>query len=193
MDVLAEWTERIAERLTPSEASFATETGLAYAAGGRRRQDLLPSHKVQPGAFGAGGAAELPFLLQALEQTYHVLRDLLGSSSLGNALATGSLLIAVRDSRRARHDARSATPAAQSPTTGPSEQREIGQAFDTLHERLRAAGFSPDQATELTYGLLAELLSDKAGAVAYLDALSAVPSADKPPRRALFFRRADRR
>jgi hypothetical protein len=36
MDVAVEWTERIAQRLTPGQVDFAAETGLAYAVGGRR-------------------------------------------------------------------------------------------------------------------------------------------------------------
>jgi hypothetical protein len=193
MDVVGEWTERIAQRLTPREASFAAETGIAYAAGGRRRQDLLPRYDVQPGAFGPGGAAELPFLLQALEQAYHVLQGLLSSPSLGNTLAAGSLLIAVRDSRKAGHEAKTATPSpAESAPALSNEKESIERAFDTLRERLRAGGFSPERATEVTYGLLAELLSDTAGAAAYLDALSAAPSAGKT-RWTRIFRRAGRR
>jgi hypothetical protein len=193
MDAAGEWTERIARRLTPGEVSFAAEIGLAYAAGGRRRRDLLPRYDVEPGAFGPGGAAELPLLLQSLEQAYHVLRDLLSSSFLGNALAAGSLLVAVRDSRQPGHHAETArSSAAEADPVPASEKQAIERAFDTLSGRLRAAGFSPERSTELTYGLLAELLSDTAGAAAYLDALSATPSAGKSRRRARIFRRADR-
>jgi hypothetical protein len=193
MDMVGEWTERIALRLTPQEASFAAEAGLAYAAGGRRRQDLLPRHEVQPGAFGPGGTTELPFLLQALEQTYHVLRDLLGSPSLGNAIAAGSLLIAVRDSHKERHDTANATPPpVESAAPSANERQGIEQAFDALSGRLRAAGFAPERANDLTYGLLVELLSDTVSAAAYLDALSAVPSTARKQRRTWSFRRASR-
>jgi len=56
------WAERIARRFTPAEASFAAEVGMVYAAGGSERAELLPSHSVQPGAFGPGGWAELPMI-----------------------------------------------------------------------------------------------------------------------------------
>jgi hypothetical protein len=198
MDVAEEWTERIARRLTPAELSFAPEIGLAYAAGGRRRRDLLPRYDIEPGAFGPGGAAELPFLLQSLEQAYRVLRDLVSSPSLGNALATGILLVAVRDSREAANDGSSrpendgSSPAQEVPVPV-SERLAIERAFDTLNGRLRAAGFRPERATELTYGLLAELLSDTVGAAAYLDALAAAPSPGKSRWWTRISRHADRR
>jgi hypothetical protein len=60
---------------------------------------LLPRYDIQPGAFGPGGAAELPMVLHALAGSYAVLRAWLGSPYLANALAAGSLLTALRQSR----------------------------------------------------------------------------------------------
>ena len=96
MDVVERWSERIAQRFAPEEIDFAAEVGKAYATGGQARKDLLPRHNVQPGAFGAGAfATELPWVLQALDQASKALIAVLRSQYLGNALAAGSLLVAL--------------------------------------------------------------------------------------------------
>lgn len=193
MDVAGVWAERIAQRFTPAEASFAAEVGMAYAAGGSRRAELLPSHSVQPGAFGPGGWAELPMILQALASIGPALKAFVGSPQVANALAAASLLTALRQGRPAKapqepgQSARvqpSAGPADASPVPAGNEQQAVRQAFLALRERLTAAGFDQVRADELTYGLLEELLSDAASAAMFLDSLTAVQDDGAAPRKA---------
>lgn len=197
MDVAGVWAERIAGRFTPAEASFAAEVGMAYAAGGSRRAELLPSHSVQPGAFGPGGWAELPMILQALASIGPALRAFLGSPQVANALAAASLLTALRQRRPAESPQGPSQPAQIQPLAEPvdtapapagNERQAVRQAFLALRERLKAAGFDQVRADELAYGLLEELLSDTASAATFLDSLNAVPD-DGAAR----LRKADRR
>jgi hypothetical protein len=183
MDVAGVWAERIARRFTPAEASFAAEVGMAYAAGGSERAELLPGHSVQPGAFGPGGWAELPMILQALASIGPALKAFLGSPQMANALAAASLLTALRQGRPAESPQEPGQPAQVQPPAGPvdaepvpagNERQAVRQAFLALRERLKAAGFDQVRVGELAYGLLEELLSDTAGAAMFLDSLTAV-------------------
>jgi hypothetical protein len=182
MDIAGEWAERIAQRFTPAEAGFAAEVGMAYAAGGRRRNDLFPGYGVQPGAFGPGAlVAALPLILHALAQASPAVRSLLGSGYLANTLAASSLMVALRQEHgggpsgeQGGHEPPGpAGPAAAPPPA--SERQAIEQSFATLRDRLTAAGFDQPRADEIAYGLLAELLSDAANAALFIDALTAVP------------------
>jgi hypothetical protein len=194
MDVAGVWAERIARRFTPAETSFAAEVGMAYAAGGRRRAELLPGHGVQPGAFGPGGWAELPMILQALASIGPVLKAFLGSPQVANVLAAASLLTALRQGRPAESPQEPRQPAQVRPPAGPAdaapapagnERQAVRQAFLALRERLKAAGFDQVRADELAYGLLEELLSDTASATVFLDSLTAVPDGEAAqPRKA---------
>jgi hypothetical protein len=104
VEVVERWSKRIAERVTPEEIDFATAAGVAYAAGGRTRKNLLARPSVQPGAFGPGiYAVELPLILRALADAGKALLSLLGSPYLSNALATGSLIVALRAGHGPEH------------------------------------------------------------------------------------------
>lgn len=189
MDIVQQWSERIARRVAPAETAFASDAGMAYAAGGRRREDLLPHDGVQPGGFGpATLVAELPRILQALDYAGSALIVVLRSQYLGNALAAGSLLVAVRQDHsdrlvpRSREPARaqkSPEPPAGAPAPPTTERQAIGYSFDRLSERLESAGFTRRRAGQLAYELLDELLDDAAGAAAFLDALSSADGGEE--------------
>jgi len=206
MDVAGVWAERIARRFTPAEASFAAEVGMAYAAGGSRRAELLPDHSVQPGAFGPGGWAELPMILQALAGIGGVLKAFLGSPQVANALAAASLLTALRqgrppespqDPRQPAEVRSSAEPVDGAPAQAGNERQAVEQAFLALRERLKATGFDHVRADELAYGLLEELLSDTASAAVFLDSLTVAPddkaAQSRKANRRIFGRRKDLR
>lgn len=188
VDVVERWSERIAQRFAPEEIDFAAEVGKAYATGGQARKDLLPRHNVQPGAFGAGAfATELPWVLQALDQASKALIAVLRSQYLGNALAAGSLLVALRRDRghgqvpdNPGSDAFqvSAELPGPEPALPGNERQAVGYAFDCLSDRLKSAGFAEPRAGQLAHGLLEELLADAAGAAAFLDALTAASEGD---------------
>jgi hypothetical protein len=91
VDVVQRWSERIAQRVAPEEADFAADVGVAYAAGGQARKDLLPRPGVQPGAFGPGAyAADLPLILRGLADAANMLLAFLRSPYLSNTLAAAS-------------------------------------------------------------------------------------------------------
>jgi hypothetical protein len=186
VDVVERWSERIAQRVAPEEADFAAEVGVAYAAGGQAREDLLPRTGVQPGAFGPGAyAADLPLILRGLADAADMLLALLHSPYLSNALAAGSLLVAFR----ADHHHEQATQAgraadrtaAESEPPPVSERQALESAFESLRDRLAVAGFDQARAGRLAYELLEELLTDTAEAALFVDALAAVPAGSTPP------------
>lgn len=175
MDVVERWSVRIAQRVAPAEADFAAEVGAAYAAGGKARQELWPRPSVQPGAFGAGTlGAYLPFVLRAVADAGDALLALLGSSFLGNGLAAGSLIVALRAARSAKEEPGTPAGAAENGPPPAPEGQAVALAFESLRARLVSAGFRPDQASELAFVLLEELVTDPADATLFLQALTAV-------------------
>lgn len=183
MDVVQRWSERLARRVVPAEADFAADVGAAYAAGGQARKNLMPRPSVQPGAFGPGTfAADLPLILQALAHAGDVLLALLRSAYLSNALAAGSLLVALRAAHGHGQEPET-SQAAASPGARPeppqavpvNERRAVEQAFGSLCRDLTSAGFTPERAGQIAYELLEELVADAADAAIFVDALSAEP------------------
>lgn len=183
MDVVQRWSERIAQRVAPDEADFAAEVGVAYAAGGQARKDLLPRPGTQPGAFGPGAfAADLPLIFRGLADSAHMLVAFLGSPYLSNSLAAGSLLVAFRAEHHDKQATQAGPPASRTaahpeprPMPPESERRALESAFESLRDRLESAGFDQARAGQLSYELLEELLTDTADAAQFVDALAAVP------------------
>jgi hypothetical protein len=189
VDVVQRWSERIAQRAAPDEVDFAAEVGVAYAAGGQARKDLLPRPSVQPGAFGPGAfAADLPLILRGLADAANVLVAFLRSPYLSNALAAGSLLVAFRAEHQHGRPADAGRPASR---TGPeparpqappvSERQALESAYESLSDRLASAGFDQARAGQLAYELLTELLTDTAEAAQFVAALAAVPDSSARP------------
>ena len=186
VDVVERWSERIARRVVPEEADFAAEVGVAYAAGGQARRDLLPRPGVQPGAFGPGAyAADLPVILRGLADAANVLLSVLRSPYLSNALAAGSLLVAFRADHHHEQAAEVGQPAsrtaAESEPPPVSERQTLELAFESLRDRLASAGFDQARAGQLGYELLEELLTDTAEAALFVEALAAVPDRGARP------------
>ena len=155
---------------------------MAYAAGGQARKDLLPRPNVQPGAFGPGTyAVDLPLILRALADAGNALLSLLRGPYLSNALAAGSLLVALRADHGQGQASEAGRPAARTATESEppplpvSERQAVELAFESLRDRLASAGFTQERADRLAYELLKELLTDAADAALFVDALSAVP------------------
>lgn len=187
MDVVQRWAQRIAQRVVPEDADFAAEVGAAYAAGGQARKALMPRPRVQPGAFGPGAfAADLPLIFRSLADSANALLFLLRSPYLSNALAAGSLLAALRARRGSGPSAGAPEPAVAEVTSGPgaappeNEKQAVEHAFESLRDRLTSAGFSQERSGQVAYDLIEELLTDAAGAAAFVDALSAVPDDTQP-------------
>ena len=190
MDVVERWSERIAQRVAPDEADFAAEVGVAYAAGGQARKDLLARPGTQPGAFGPGAnAADLPLIFRGLADAASVLVAFLRSAYLSNTLAAASLFVAFRADRHHEQATQAGQPAslaAATPQPGSAPQpapqpppasgrRALEVAFESLRDRLASAGFNKVRADDLAYELLEELLTDTAEAAQFVDALAAVP------------------
>lgn len=182
MDVVERWSVRIAQRVAPAEADFAAEVGAAYAAGGKAREELWPRPGVQPGAFGPGTlGAYLPVILRAVADAGNALLALLGSSFLGNGLAAGSLMVALRGARRGREGPGTSPGAAETGPPPVPEGQAVVLAFESLRDRLVSAGFRPDQASEIAFALLEELVTDPADAAQFVRALAAVPGGAARP------------
>jgi len=189
VDVVQRWSVRIAQRAAPEEVDFAAEVGVAYAAGGQARKDLLPRPSVQPGAFGPGAyAADLPLILRGLADAASMLVAFLRSPYLSNALAATSLLVAFRSEHRHGQATEAGRPAArtaggpESPQAPPANERQaLELAFVSLRDRLASAGFDQARATQLAYELLDELLTDTAEAAQFVVALAAVPDSGARP------------
>jgi hypothetical protein len=187
VDVVERWSERIAQRVVPEEADFAAEVGVAYAAGGQARRDLLPRPGVQPGAFGPGAyAADLPVILRGLADAASMLLAVLRSPYLSNALAAGSLLVAFRADHHQEQAAAAGRPASRTaaesePAPPASERQALELAFGSLRDRLASAGFDQVRAGQLSYELLEELLTDTAEAAQFVEALAAVPDRGARP------------
>lgn len=188
MDVIEQWSQRMAQRVVPAEVDFAAEVGLAYAAGGQARENLLPRPGAQPGAFGPDNfAVELPMILRALADAGNALLWLLRSPYLSNGLAAGAIVVALRAGRDDDQPSEPVRPEAQPlSSSGPSplpasEKQAVEQAFTSLRDRLTAAGFPRQRADLLAYELLEELLADAGQAALFLDALTAVPERSARP------------
>ncbi|MCO6010942.1 hypothetical protein NE236_38890 [Actinoallomurus purpureus] len=157
MSVVAEWSERIARRVTPEEIDFAADVGEAFAAGGVSRRALFDSPGAEPGGFGlASAVGELPVILAALADTGRVLRHALGTQEFGNVMAVASLLVSLRGGGRP-----------------PDEQRDdartaLARAYVELRDRLQTLGFPPGRAERLARELLEELLTDAVSAEDFL-------------------------
>ena len=183
MDVVQQWSMRIAQRVTPEESDFAAEVGAAYAAGGKARKSLLARHDVQPGAFGPGAStADLPAILQSLAYCGHAIMALLRDPYVTDTLATGSLLATLKLTRDRRRMGATASDAAELEQSRESiaqltERQIVGHALESLSDRLSNAGFAPARADNIAYELIAEMLTDAADAARFVDALTAVPPA----------------
>ncbi|MFI0410431.1 hypothetical protein [Actinomadura sp. 3N508] len=204
MDVVAGWTMKIATRVTPNEADFATEVGEAYAAGGRARAGLFPRPGAEPGGFALTALiGELPVILRALADSAESLRQLLGSRELRNAVAIVSLAVAARgqksgdrktdagndpdtkgDGDGIRPEEKSisgdsgagavAVEAARETASAP-EAVLLESAHRQLRERLARDGMPQLRAELVAYELLDELLSAPDGAEEFLRELTSEP------------------
>jgi hypothetical protein len=114
---------------------------------------------------------------------------LLRSSYLSNALAAGSLLVALRadhhheqSAEPGRPPSRTATGSEPQSAPPPSERQAVELAFESLRDRLTSAGFAQARAGELACELLDELLTNAAEAAVFVDALAAVPDDSARPK-----------
>jgi hypothetical protein len=186
VDVVEQWSRRVAQRVTPEEADFAAEVGAAYAAGGKARRNLWPGYNTQPGAFGPGAsAADLPMILHALAYSGQAILALLRGPYVADTVAASGLLAVVkltRDQRRPERPGRmDADGVADLPPPGPlTERQAVGHAFESLSGRLSEAGFAPERADQIAHDLIAELLTDTAGAAMFVECLTVVPPSGMP-------------
>jgi hypothetical protein len=191
VDVVAWWSECIAERVAPEEVHLAAAVGVAYAEGGKARKGLLARSGVRPGAFGPGShAAELHLILRALAEARDVVLPLLRGPYVSNLLAAVSLYVALRiDPGRGRR-AEPGRPPAQAQELPVSERQALDYALASLRARLLAAGLVEERADQVAVELLEELLEDAVDAALFVDALSAVPDGGARPKPSAKGRRA---
>ncbi|GAB3979964.1 hypothetical protein GCM10029978_076760 [Actinoallomurus acanthiterrae] len=131
MNIVAEWSERIARRVTPDEVDFAADVGEAYSAGGDSRAALFDRPGAEPGGFGLVSAiGELPVVLAALADTGRVLRHALATQELGNAVAVASLWVSLRGART--------PPPVPGSTNAPGDARTVSGDAQAMSGDVRA-------------------------------------------------------
>jgi hypothetical protein len=101
-DPLASWAERLAARVAPDEIDVALDVVAAYVEGGAARRGLFAGPRADPGAFGAGLPLVLPYVIDALAHCSSVVRAFLGEPAVSTAVATASLVVAIRQLRQGR-------------------------------------------------------------------------------------------
>ncbi|AXI80986.1 hypothetical protein [Peterkaempfera bronchialis] len=173
--VLDRWGVLIARTAAPDEIDFAAQVTRAYAAGGRRRQDLFRTSSSAPGSLGGDLATLLPTLLDALAACGDVIRAVLASPAFANTVSAATLLATL--SRRPGRSADSDGHPDPDPEQASSEQASSEQAVQAafaFRDDLVLRGLPTDQADRIAAQLLAELLrSDPADAAAFLIRLTA--------------------
>jgi Zn-dependent protease with chaperone function len=185
MDVVAAWSQRIAERVTPAESGSAARVGAAYVAGGRRRRELFAGATgggggAEAAGFGGGaGMGELPFILDGLRYVADRLLDLLA----GHPLADLLLLLAIRRATGPVAPGHRGGAPGTAPDAAPDAAPDVrlGEVIDGLAGRLRAQGISPERARQLTYDTLKLVFQHDRETTeidAFLRALAAGPPAE---------------
>ncbi|MEU8267977.1 M48 family metalloprotease [Sphaerisporangium sp. NPDC049002] len=177
-DTVATWSRRIAERVTPAEATSAERIAAAYLAGGRRRRDLLRAATgAEPGGFGGAlGPGELPVILDGLR---YLADHLLGLAS-GHPLAELLALLVLRGITGAASQDENAAEPGSPPREENSAGPELDRVIGAFGDRLRAQGVAPDRARELTYDTLKLVFQhdrDTPEIEAFLRALAGSPPA----------------
>jgi len=178
-DVLATWSERIAARVAPDEIDLAPDVLTAYVAGGAVRRQLFTGPRADPGAFGAGLPLVLPYVVDALVHCYTVVKGFLGDPAVNSLIATASLGVALRQSRKtgsARDESATATPDApgQAADVQAAESEVVGRAADAvaaLTARLEEAPVTVGRAEAVAGEVLTTLATDPSGAVCFLDVI----------------------
>ncbi|MGA5699802.1 hypothetical protein [Peterkaempfera bronchialis] len=183
--VLDRWGVLIARTAAPDEIDFAAQVTRAYAAGGRRRQDLFRTSSSAPGSLGGDLATLLPTLLDALAACGDVIRAVLASPAFANTVSAATLLATLsrRPSRSADPDehpdpdpeqASSEQASSEQASSEQASSEQAVQAAFAFRDDLVLRGLPTDQADRIAAQLLAELLrSDPADAAAFLIRLTA--------------------
>jgi hypothetical protein len=180
VDILVSWAERIAAVAAPDEIDLAPDIAAAYAKGGAAHRQLFGRPRADPGAFGAGSTVVLPYLLDALEHCYQVVRGVLMDPAFNSAIASASLLVAIRQSRQnrkgTRREGEDQRPATDAAPSAPPPQEDVASALEALNavtERLVDRGVPTERAAVLAAGIMRTMAEDQAGATEFLDLLAA--------------------
>lgn len=160
-DSFSVWPERLAQLVAPDEADIASELAAVYAAGGAKRQELFLRPRTDPGSAVTEGGPFLPYLWQALDETYPVLRAVLSDAVVASVVAISGRVLSNR--RTGQGLAQAATPAA----------RWTDAAVNRLRDGLAPAGLSRADAEKKAVDVVEEMLTDPASAADFLDRLRA--------------------
>ncbi|MFF4528509.1 hypothetical protein ACFY1P_04485 [Streptomyces sp. NPDC001407] len=173
---LDRWGARIAVLVAPHETELAGAVVRAYAAGGRRRQDLFRGTGDAPGGMGGSLMTVLPDVLDALAWASRAVNAALGSQQVGNAVSTAALLVAVRS----RREGGTGTGLARGEAPTPQDV----EAAYRMSERLRERGMEPADAERLACELFSGLSehSDPGEVAAFLDRLLTAEPPQPMPR-----------
>jgi hypothetical protein len=167
MELIAEWTEKIAREIVPDEIDQAPFVAADFMKGGKSRKALLRRAKGGVfGGFGAGELAVLPWILQAIHNATPFLAGLLTSVTLDSSISSIKEIIAARR----RHDQK--THATLGDTVRP--QDTAIQCMDAMIHDLRKSGLSTTESERIVDRLIALLSEDPASAQALIQAIAEV-------------------
>lgn len=164
-DPPAPWPQRFAHRVAPDEIDIADDLAAAYAAGGAKRQQLFLRPRTDPGSFGIGVGLLLPYLWQALDTAYPLLRAVLSDPVLANVLSIAGLVLSCRRHPGEAHPTEAVRPAGAAADS-------LDAAIDHLRDRLAAAGLPVADAEQKAIDVVEVMLADPESATSFLGHLA---------------------
>ncbi len=103
MDILREWSLKLAQCAAPDEVDLAPSIGRAFVAGGTERDELFRRSGALQGGFGAAEAAALlPTVFRALANSAPAVLAVLasGAAVLGGYAQAAKTVVEVRDAMK---------------------------------------------------------------------------------------------
>lgn len=167
MELIAEWTEKIAREIVPDEIDQAPFVAADFMKGGKSRKALLRRAKGGVfGGFGAGELAVLPWILQAIYSATPFLAGLLTAVTIDSSISSIKGIIAMR--RRRDQKARATLNDAA------RLQDNAIQCIDAMLHELRKSGLSTPESERIIDKLITLLSEDPVGAQALIQAIAEV-------------------
>ena len=169
MDILHEWSLKLAQCAAPDEVDLAASIARAFAAGGAQRDELFRRSGALPGGFGAAETvAMLPTVFRALSNSAPAVLAVLasGAAVLGGYAQAAKTVVEVRDAMKDK---------AKGDQPGENPYLPFKKAAQTLSREMQAAGVAADQSELITYRVLMALCEDPEGAGKFVGALHGPP------------------
>ena len=172
IEVIEQWTVRLAEVAVPDEVDLAPAIADAYIQGGPAREALYAPSDDISGAFGPiDMVLIMPRVLKGIYTAGRWILPLLASKELGNVLSAVKDAIALKSATQKRTSPTlpPSTPAKTLPTTPPYDA--LKKTIDIINHELKGAGLSNDHADLITFRIIDALLADPQGGTEFINYL----------------------